>query len=113
MPKFLTNINAISWYFLMPVLFIHFFVIAFPSILSLLLCLTDWNGFGKINYVGLENFEELFRDRIFKKAVYHNFIWTIMFLTIPVIVALIIAYLLTGIKRGQLFYRLVYFFHIF
>ena len=60
MPKFLTNINAISWYFLMPVLFIHFFVIAFPSILSLLLCLTDWNGFGKINYVGLENFEELF-----------------------------------------------------
>ena len=110
MPKFLTNINAISWYFLMPVLFIHFFVIAFPSILSLLLCLTDWNGFGKINYVGLENFEELFRDRIFKKAVYHNFIWTIMFLTIPVIVALIIAYLLTGIKRGQLFYRLVYFF---
>ena len=33
-----------------------------------------------------------------------------MFLTIPVIVALIRAYLLTGIKRGQLFYRLVYFF---
>ena len=110
MPKFLTNINAISWYFLMPVLFIHFFVIAFPSILSLLLCLTDWNGFGKINYVGLENFEELFRDRIFKKAVYHNFIWTILFLTIPVIISLGLAYLLTGIKRGQMFYRLVFFF---
>ena len=110
MPKFLTSINAISWYFLFPVIFIHFFVVAFPSILSLLLCLTDWNGFGRINYVGLENFQELFRDRVFKKAVKHNIIWTVMFLTIPVIVALIIAYLLTGIKRGQLFYRLVYFF---
>lgn len=110
MPKYLTSINAISWYFLIPVIFIHFFVIAFPSILSLLLCLTDWNGFGRINYVGLENFHELFRDRVFKKAVYHNLIWTILFLTIPVMISLGLAYLLTGIKRGQMFYRLVYFF---
>jgi raffinose/stachyose/melibiose transport system permease protein len=110
MPKYLTNINAISWYFLIPVISIHFFVIAFPSILSLLLCLTDWNGFGRINYVGLENFHELFRDRVFKKAVYHNLIWTVLFLTIPVIISLGLAYLLTGIKRGQMFYRLVFFF---
>ena len=96
MPKFLTSINAISWYFLFPVIFIHFFVVMFPSVLSLLLCLTDWNGFGRINYVGLENFQELFRDRVFKKAVKHNIIWTVMFLTIPVIVALIICLLYTS-----------------
>lgn len=81
-----------------------------PSVLSLALALTDWNGFGKINYVGLENFYELFDDRYFKKAVWHNIIWTCLFLTIPIALALTCAYLLTGIKRGQMIYRLCFFF---
>ena len=57
------------WYFLMPIIAIHFFVIALPSILSLALCFTDWNGFGKINFVGLQNFHDLFNDRVFRIAV--------------------------------------------
>ena len=85
-------------------------VVATPSILSLALCLTDWNGFGKINYIGFENFYELFDDRVFKKAVKHNIIWTVIFLTIPIAIALTCAYLLTGIKKFQLVYRLIFFF---
>ena len=66
------------WYFLIPIIVIHFIVIAIPSILSLALCFTDWNGFGKINFIGLDNFYELFNDRVFKLAVWHNLIWTIL-----------------------------------
>ncbi len=80
--------NSIAWYFILPVLAVHFMVVALPSLLSLALCLTDWNGFGKINYVGFENFYELFDDRYFKKAVWHNIIWTCLFLTIPIALAL-------------------------
>ena len=102
--------NFIKWYFLLPVLIIHFLVIIFPSLTSLILCFTDWNGFGTINFVGLENFRELFDDRVFKKSLKHNLIWTILFLTIPISVALLGAYLLTGVKRFQLFYRFIFFF---
>ena len=102
--------NFIKWYFLLPVLIIHFLVIIFPSFTSLILCFTDWNGFGTINFVGLENFRELFDDRVFKKSLKHNLIWTILFLTIPIAVALLGAYLLTGVKRFQLFYRFIFFF---
>ena len=102
--------NFIKWYFLLPVLTIHFLVIIFPSLTSLILCFTDWNGFGTINFVGLENFRELFDDRVFKKSLKHNLIWTILFLTIPISVALLGAYLLTGVKRFQLFYRFIFFF---
>ena len=102
--------NFIKWYFLLPVLIIHFLVIIFPSLTSLILCFTDWNGFGTINFVGLENFRELFDDRVFKKSLKHNLIWTILFLTIPIAVALLGAYLLTGVKRFQLFYRFIFFF---
>ena len=108
--KFLLSKQYIAWYFLVPVLIVHFLVVALPSVLSLALALTDWNGFGKINYVGLENFYELFDDRYFKKAVWHNIIWTCLFLTIPIALALTCAYLLTGIKRGQMIYRLCFFF---
>ena len=108
--NFLSNKSFIAWYFVLPVVFIHLFVIGIPSILSLALCLRDWSGLGKINYVGFENFIELFDDRYFKKAIFHNILWTIIFLTVPVCIALMCAYLLTGIKRGQMFYRLAFFF---
>ena len=108
--NFLLSKNFVAWYFIVPVLVIHLLVVATPSILSLALCLTDWTGFGKINYIGFENFYELFDDRVFKKAVKHNIIWTVIFLTIPIAIALTCAYLLTGIKKFQLVYRLIFFF---
>ena len=85
--KFFLSKNFIAWYFILPAFVIHLLVVAIPSILSLALCLTDWNGFGKINYVGFENFIELFDDRYFKKAIKHNGL------------ALTCSYLLTGIKK--------------
>ena len=110
--NFFTRKQTVAWYFLFPVTFIHLFVIGVPSILSLALCLTDWRGLGEINYIGFDNFIELFDDRYFKKAIYHNIIWTFAFLTVPVAVALTCAYLLTGIKKGQIFFRLAFFFSL-
>ena len=40
----------------------------------------------------------------------HNNLWKITFLTVTVRKALMCAYLLTGIKRGQMFNRLAFFF---
>ncbi|MBL6674736.1 MAG: sugar ABC transporter permease [Alphaproteobacteria bacterium] len=108
--SFIFNKKIIPILFVLPVVSLHLLVVAFPSFSSLALSVTDWNGFGKIKYVGFENFEELFDDRVFKKAIKHNLIWTIFFLTVPIAIALLGAYLLTGIKRFQLFYRLVFFF---
>ena len=70
--QFLYSKQIVAWYFILPVLIVHLLVVAVPSILSLALCITDWSGFGKINYVGLENFVDLFDDRAFKKAVKHK-----------------------------------------
>ena len=108
--RHLSNRELTGWFFLAPVILIHMLVVAIPSISSLALCFTDWNGFGKINFVGFENFIELFDDRVFKKAIIHNLIWTALFLTIPIIFALMAAFLLTGIRRLQMFYRFVFFF---
>ena len=65
--KFLLSKQYIAWYFLIPVLIIHFLVVALPSVLSLALALTDWNGFGKINYIGLRIFMNFLMIVISKK----------------------------------------------
>lgn len=97
------------WGFIAPILLLNLIVIVIPSILSLGIAFTEWSGYGSPTFNGLTNFQELFQDRVFFKALGNNLIWTGLFVTVPVIMGLTGAYLLAGIKRGQIFYRLVFF----
>ena len=55
--------------------------------------LTDWTGVGmNVNFVGLDNYYELFfEDETFGKALGNNIIWMAFFLTVPFIMALFCA----------------------
>jgi raffinose/stachyose/melibiose transport system permease protein len=97
------------WSFILPLLILNLIVVIIPSLFGLLLAFTDWSGYGPINFVGLQNFAELFQDRIFFKSLGNNLVWTATFLTVPILVGLIGAYMLSGIKRGQIFFRVAYF----
>jgi raffinose/stachyose/melibiose transport system permease protein len=93
----------------MPILLLNLIVIIIPSIFSIYIAFTDWSGYGDPVFSGLKNFQALFQDRVFFKALGNNLIWTGVFLTVPIVMGLTGAYLLAGIKRGQIFYRLVFF----
>ncbi len=97
------------WSFILPLLVLNLIVVIIPSIFGLMLAFTDWSGYGPINFVGLQNFAALFQDRIFFKSLGNNLVWTAMFLTVPIFVGLLGAYMLSGIKRGQMFFRVAYF----
>ena len=97
------------WAFILPLLILNMVVVIIPSVFGLMLAFTDWSGYGPINFVGLENFVKLFQDRIFFKSLTNNLIWTALFLTVPIFVGLLGAYMLSGIKRGQIFFRVAYF----
>lgn len=97
------------WAFLLPVLIINAVVVIIPSAIGVSYAFTDWNGIGAANWVGLDNFNKLLQDGIFFKALTNNIIYTGLFLTIPILMGLMGAYLLAGIKRGQVIYRLIYF----
>jgi raffinose/stachyose/melibiose transport system permease protein len=97
------------WSFLVPILSLNLIVIVIPTIFSIYIAFTEWSGYGAPTFIGLQNFAELFQDRIFFKALGNNLIWTGIFITVPVIMGLTGAYLMAGIKRGQVFYRLAFF----
>ncbi len=84
--------------FIGPALVINVFVILGPSILALVLSFFKWSGLGSPVFVGLENFLTVFSDPDFLQALYHNVIWTIIFLTIPIAMGLGVAELLRRTK---------------
>lgn len=108
--KFLRNV-IIPWIFIAPLLLIHIFVVAIPAAQGIYMSLTDWKGVGRdINFIGLENYRELFfEDEAFGKALGNNVIWMIFFLTVPFILALFVATMLSQIKRGGMVYRSIMF----
>lgn len=97
------------WAFILPLLIINSVVVIIPSVTGILYAFTDWSGVGDANWVGLSNFQKLFQDDIFFRAFTNNVIYTGLFLTLPIFMGLLGAYLLAGITRGQVIYRLIYF----
>jgi raffinose/stachyose/melibiose transport system permease protein len=97
------------WAFVLPILIINLLVIILPSIAGLGAGFTDWTGYGTPNFIGLDNFERLFQDDIFFKALKNNLVWTGLFLTVPIAVGLMGAYMLSIIKKGQMFFRVSFF----
>ncbi|MBZ0299880.1 MAG: sugar ABC transporter permease [Anaerolineae bacterium] len=94
---------------MLPLLIVNSIVVIVPSVSGILYAYTDWNGIGDAHWVGLSNFQTLFQDPIFFKAFSNNIIYTALFLTLPIMMGLLGAYLLAGITHGQVIYRLIYF----
>lgn len=102
--------NRFILFFLFPAvaLYLAFFLV--PTFQALIYSLYDWSGFGSdMRFVGLGNFQELFRDRLFWTSMGN----TIGILVIGGIVIFSIAFIMTmmissGI-RGKKFFRGVIF----
>ena len=96
----------VAYALLLPGLLIHLAVVGIPSLLTLALSTFDWNITGPMRFVGLENFRELFgEDTVFRVAFINNLRWLFFFITIPMVMGLGCAILLSSIHRGQIAYR--------
>jgi raffinose/stachyose/melibiose transport system permease protein len=98
-----------AWLFMVPLLVVNVLVILGPSVATVYFSFTEWSGIGPAEFVGLENYRDLLADGSFWQAMWHNVLWTILFLTVPIAMGLLGAFLLSQIKRFQLFFRIAYF----
>jgi len=84
-----------------------------PTILSIILSFTSWNGIGgisKIKFVGLRNYEQIFTIYpAFWSAVRNNVLWLVVLLLIATPIGMLLAYLLDKGLRGSLFYQTAFF----
>jgi len=71
-----------------------------PALLTLVVAFTDWDGATTPVFVGLKNFGAVFSDPIFWGALFDNVQWTVIFLTIPMAIAMIAAAILMNARRA-------------
>lgn len=101
--------HVIPYLFILPAFIIHVCMVTAPSMSTLVMSLYDWNGLGNAQYIGLDNFREILRDPIVKLALVHNVQWLLVFITVPLILGFSIAIIVSQLRRGQMFFRTVYF----
>lgn len=105
------NKKKVNWNYLLiaPSLLVSISIILIPGILTVIASFTDWNGISPhINFIGLENFTELFHDKVFFTAIRNNIIWVILFLTVPVFIGMLAAMLLLSRRKTRSFYQVIF-----
>jgi N-acetylglucosamine transport system permease protein len=109
----------IAGFLAIPLVLYGIFVIS-PFVQAFYYALTDWTGISpKFNFVGLENFQTLAKDSLFRTAVWHNLLLLIVIPVGTIALALFFAFLLNvggrsssaGVQgvRGNGFYKLAFF----
>ncbi|MGH6924442.1 MAG: carbohydrate ABC transporter permease, partial [Propylenella sp.] len=98
-----------AWVFLsVPVVF--FVTIRFyPTFNGMYLSFTDWNLLGRKNWIGLENYVELFEDPEFWQVFSNTFEYLIIGLPISLVLSFIIAYYLDQVRFMHGLIRGLYF----
>jgi raffinose/stachyose/melibiose transport system permease protein len=100
---------ASDYLFALPGLALSISVILVPGFMTFYYAFTDWNGVSSdYNFIGMLNFREIFSDEIFLRALGNNIKWTLMFLTIPVLIGLVTSFFLLQVKRTYRAYQAVF-----
>ncbi|SCE65784.1 carbohydrate ABC transporter membrane protein 1, CUT1 family [Micromonospora coriariae] len=100
---------VVGWAFLAPLLVLNLLVVLGPSLATVYYSFTDWSGLGPATFIGLDNYVKAFGDAKVHQALLHNLVWFVLFLTVPMAMGLLGAYLLSQVRRFQMLFRALYF----
>lgn len=97
------------WLFAAPALIIYVFIVILPILWSLTYSFTDWNGIGKMDFVGLDNYVKMFSDKTLWIAFKNNIFFMILGTVFQLLMGLVMAVLLSSIVKGSNLLRIIYF----
>lgn len=106
MKSVMSNKFVITLYVL-PALILILLLIYIPIVLTGYYGLMDWNGIGKMKFIGLENYIELVQDKKFWQSTWHSLLLGI-FSTVSLVGYLILSLILASKIKGANFLRKIY-----
>lgn len=93
-----------------PSMFFFFTIVIIPLIYGVYLTFTDWNGISvNMNYVGFDNYVQVFRDTAFWRSLGITVIYSAIAVVTTNVVSFALAYILTTGVKGQNFLRAGFF----
>lgn len=99
-----------AYLFILPMFLLLFTFSYFPAFSGLYHAFFDWDAVGTAKFIGFDNFKEAFADEVFLDSFGTMFKLLIPRLLITVVVPLIVAELIYGIKsqKAKYFYRVAF-----
>jgi multiple sugar transport system permease protein len=96
--------------FLLPTIISMVFLFVMPVIQVVAMSFTNWNlATGVKDYIGLRNFEYLFTDKTFGKAIVNTFTYSVFKLSLDLVLSLFIAVMLDSYIPLKRLLRTIYF----
>ena len=95
--------------FLLPALLGTLIFIIIPVLCSFGLSFAKWDLLNPITFVGLENYKNLFNDKVFYQTLVNTIVFAIATSVFGVIIPLILASVLNSKIRGSEFFKTAYF----
>ncbi len=83
--------------------------IAVPVAATVVLSFTDYTVFDSPQWIGLENYVEIWNDEVFRKATWNTVIYTFFTVPFSMAIAVVIAVFLHTKLRGRAIYRAAFF----
>jgi multiple sugar transport system permease protein len=99
-----------GYLFLLPNFMGFFFFMLIPIFMGAGISLTDYDGFKQLNFVGLDNYMNLFRDEYFIVSLKNNFYYTLVTVPGTVILAILLAVALNSKIKGYQIFKTFFFF---
>lgn len=99
----------INFLFLFPLLFAFFVTVLIPFICGVFYSFTDWNGIKFTQFVGLNNYINMFKSKDYIYSFLITFIFTVINMICVNFVAFALALLCTSNVKGRNFYRAAFF----
>lgn len=107
--KLLSKDSFWAWIFILPALLGTFIFIILPVLGSFTISLTKWNLIGSPEFVGIDNYMELFRDKEFYLVILNTFYYAVATTIFGIIIPLILAVFLDKGIKGSEFFKSAYF----
>ena len=102
--------ERLAWKLMAPAVSLVLLFILLPTLVVLYLSFTNFElGYTDFQFVGLENYIELFKDRTFRISLQNTAVYTLIVTPLSVFLGLGAALLIESETRGKAFFRTVYF----
>ena len=95
--------------FLVPGLLLYTLIVFAPIVESLYYGFYKWNGVSAMQFIGLDNYKLMFKDRVFVQALKNNLFYILMVVAVQVGFGMFLGVMVTYLKKGRELIRTAYY----
>ena len=98
--------RKVGYVYVLPALVMYVLFVLAPFIHTIFLSFFSWDGIGPQEFVGLDNYKDIWKSPVFRSSFVHSVVLIIFYALIPLVLALLLVSIMNRSKiRGLTFYR--------